>query len=139
MLIDSPRGGPQKTAFSPLPPLRAIRVFEAVGRCGSVRDAALELHVSSGAVTQQIQLLEKFLGTRLVQRGNRGVKLTVMGVAYHGYVVAAMEQLHKGAHNLEQLRRSNQLTVSAFPSFTSKWLGPLALDWRQSHPDVELV
>ena len=139
MPIDSPRGSPKKTASSRLPPLRAIRVFEAVGRCGSVRDAALELRVSSSAVTQQIQLLEKFLHTRLVQRGNRGMKLTPMGVAYHGYVVAAMEQLHKGARNLEQLQHSNQLMVSAFPSFISKWLGPLALDWKQSHPDVELV
>ncbi len=64
------------------------------------------------------------------------MKLTAMGVAYHGYVVAAMEQLHKGARNLDQLQRSNQLMVSAFPSFISKWLGPMALDWQQSHPDV---
>jgi LysR family transcriptional regulator, glycine cleavage system transcriptional activator len=139
MRPDDSRLSPKTPLSSHLPPLRAVQVFDALGRCGSVRGAARELQVSSGAVTQQVQSLERFLGVRLVQREKRGIKLTAMGISYHGYATAAMEQLRRGGQNLEQLRRSKQLLVSALPSFTSKWLGPLVLDWRLRHPEVNLV
>ena len=60
-------------------PLLAMRAFEAVGRTGSVREAAGELGVSSGAITQHVHSLETHLGIRLVQRNGRGIELTAQG------------------------------------------------------------
>ena len=60
--------------MNPLPPLAALRAFEAVGRAGTVREAAAELAVSAGAITQHIHTLEKHLDRRLVQRSGRGIE-----------------------------------------------------------------
>ena len=117
-----------------VPPLRAVQVFEAVGRCGTVTAAADELGVSPGAVTQQIHALERYLGARLVQRSGRGIELTRWGTLYLPFATAAMEQLRKGVGELGRARRSNHLAVSAFPSITNRWLGPLLLEWKKISP-----
>jgi LysR family transcriptional regulator, glycine cleavage system transcriptional activator len=65
-----------------LPPLNALRAFEAVARLGSMKDAAEELAVTSGAVSQQIALLEDRIGTRLFQRLTRSLELTEAGRTY---------------------------------------------------------
>ena len=59
-----------------LPPLNALRVFEAAGRLGSFKHAAAELHVTHGAVSQSVRLLEEWLGAALFERHNRRVVLT---------------------------------------------------------------
>lgn len=120
-------------------PLRAVQIFEAVGRCGSVAAAAAELEISPGAVTQQIHVLEKFLDVRLVQRHGRGIELTSWGVLYLPYASAAFETLRKGSQDLERARRSNHLTISALPSLANKWLAPLLFEWRKAHPNVGLT
>ena len=121
-----------------LPPLRAVRTFEVVGRCGSVTSAAVELGISPGAVTQQIHLLEKFLDLRLVQRSGRGIELTTWGKMYLPFAAGAMEQLQRGGRQLSHARRSNHLTVSAFPSVTNRWLGPLLFDWKKFYPNLSI-
>ena len=121
-----------------VPPLRAVQVFEAVGRCGAVTAAADELGVSPGAVTQQIHSLERHLGARLVQRSGRGIELTSWGAMYLPYATAAMEQLRKGARELGRARRSNHLAVSAFPSVTNRWLGPLLFEWKKLNPSSSI-
>ena len=120
------------------PPLRAVQAFEAVGRCGSVTGAAEELGVSPSAVTQQIHLLEKYLDLRLVERSGRGIELTSWGTMYLAYAAAAMEQLRKGGRELGRARRSNHLVVSAFPSVTNRWLGPLLFAWKMLHPNSSI-
>lgn len=121
-----------------LPPLRAVQFFEAVGRCGTITAAAEELDVSPGAVTQQIQVLEKHLGVRLVQRSGRGIQLTQWGAIYLPHAKAALEQLRRGGRELERARRIKYLAVSAFPSLTNRWLGPLLFDWKRLHPDSNI-
>jgi LysR family glycine cleavage system transcriptional activator len=121
-----------------LPPLRAIQVFEAVGRCGSVSRAADELGVSPGAVTQQIHGLEKHLKVRLVQRSGRGIELTNWGTIYLQRVAAGLEQLHQAQQDLERARRSNDLKISALPSLSTKWVGPLLFAWKKQYPDARL-
>jgi len=126
-------------AVTTLPPLRAVQAFEAVGRCGSIKGAAAELGVSSGAVTQQIHILERFLGIRVVERGGRGVQLTTWGILYLPFVQNSFEQLRSGARKVERALHSNRLSISALPSVANRWLGPLLFDWKNQHEHVHLV
>ena len=122
-----------------LPPLRAVQAFEAVGRCGSVCAAAEELGVSPGAITQQVHVLEKFLDLRLVQRSGRGIQLTSWGLRYLPHAAEAMERLRKGGRELAHARQSNRLHVSALPSLTNRWLGPLLFEWKKLNPDAIIL
>jgi LysR family transcriptional regulator, glycine cleavage system transcriptional activator len=126
------------TAARDLPPLRAVQAFEAVGRCGSIKGAAAELGVSSGAVTQQIHLLEEYLGIRVVERGGRGVQLTIWGTLYLPYVQSSFEHLRTGKREVGRAVHSNRLTISALPSVANRWLSPLLFEWKKHHHDVHL-
>jgi len=125
--------------MSSTPPLRAVQAFEAVSRLGSISAAAEELNVSPSAITQQIHLLERHLGARLIQRSGRGIELTRWGITYRPYAAEAMEQLRRGARELARVRRSNHVTVSALPSLISRWLGQLLHDWRKLHPKSSIL
>lgn len=114
--------------------LRAIQVFEAVGRCGSVTDAAEQLGVSPSAVTQQIHKLEAVLRVRLVIRCGRGIQLTRCGKTYLLRVTAAFELLQKAERDIGRVRQDAHLSVSALPSIANKWLGPLLFKWMSLHP-----
>jgi LysR family glycine cleavage system transcriptional activator len=120
------------------PPLRAIEIFEVVGRHGSVSKAAEELGVSSGAVTQQIRLLENSLQLRLLQRSGRGIALTSWGVLYLERISLGLEQLRKAAGDVERIRRSGHLVLSALPSMANKWLNRLVFDWLDRHEGVSV-
>lgn len=126
-------------AITTLPPLRAVQVFEAVGRAGSVSRAAEALGVSPGAVTQQIRVLEKHLGVQMVGRNGRGIELTPWGALYLQRVSAGMDQLRLAQDELERARRSNHLAVSALPSLASKWLGTILFDWQRQHPEARVM
>jgi LysR family glycine cleavage system transcriptional activator len=119
-------------------PLRAIQVFEAVGRCGSVTDAAEQLGVSPSAVTQQIHKLEAFLHVRLVLRCGRGIQLTQWGKTYLQGVAAAFNLLQRAGRDIERARLEVHLSVSALPSVANKWLGPLLFNWISLHPSNTL-
>ncbi len=117
-----------------LPPLLAIRAFEAVGRNGSVREAALELGVSSGAITQHVHALETHLGIRLVQRNGRGIELTAQGKLYLPHLTKGFVELRAAHDQLEISKRSGHLLISTYPSLATKWLGPLMFAWKKQHP-----
>ena len=117
-----------------LPPLKALQAFEAVARLGSVSDAAAELLVTPGAISQQIKKLESSLGVRLVERNGRGVELTSWGTAYHhdiGGPFAALRQAHTTLH---RKRAGSGLVVSCLATVASRWLGPQLFDWQALHP-----
>ncbi len=122
-----------------LPPLRSMQAFEAVGRTGSVRAAAEELGVSAGAVTQQVRALEARLQQRLLQRSGRGVVLTPWGSLYFQRVSAGMEQLRSAKDDVERVRGSKHLAVSALSSLAVGWLGPLVFEWKKRNPDISIV
>ena len=122
-----------------LPSLRGIQAFESVGRTGSVTAAAAELGVSPGAVTQQIQALEKHLKFRLFQRRGRGVELTPWGTLYLQRVSAGMQQLRKAKEDVERAQRSNHLVVSALPSLAIGLLGPMMFKWKLLHPQINIL
>ena len=122
-----------------LPPLNALRAFEAAARHLSVTKAAQELNVSAGAVSHQIRNLEDHLGVQLFNRLNNGLSLTSAGQAAlppmregFGRLAEAVEQMRGG-------QRQCTLRVAAPPSFAAKWLVGRLSRFAALHPDLDIV
>lgn len=126
---------PHSPSFPPvqLPPLRALQVFEAVARSGSVMAAAEELGVSAGAVSQQIRKIEELLDLQLFERRGKGMELSTWGRLYYKELASAFDRLRAAQKNLWRLRTESGLVVSCLSSVASKWLGPLLFDWQAAH------
>lgn len=122
-----------------LPPLNALRAFEAAGRLGSFKDAALELHVTQGAVSQQIRLLEAWLGAPLFERHNRRVALTAAATVYLDEIGPLFAQLSQATERYGVPGPvSRTLSVNAPATFTLRWLVPRLAAFRAAHPDVDV-
>jgi LysR family transcriptional regulator, glycine cleavage system transcriptional activator len=121
-----------------LPPLNALRAFEAAARLGSMKDAAEELAVTPGAVSQQIARLENRLGLSLFRRLNRALELTEAGRIYFSPVRAAFRQLDEATRRVTAISEGRVLTVSAPPAFAASWLVPRLGDFRSRHPQIDL-
>ncbi|SAL39887.1 LysR family transcriptional regulator [Caballeronia sordidicola] len=122
-----------------LPPLNALRAFEAAGRLGSFKEAAAELHVTHGAVSQHVRLLEDWLGAPLFERHNRRVVLTVTAKAYLKQIGPLFEQLSQATARYgipETVSRT--LSVSAPATFTLRWLVPRLAKFNAEHLDVDV-
>src|SRR4051794_37876246 len=100
-----------------LPPLNALKAFEAVARNDSVRHAADELHVTQGAVSQQLKLLEAALGLKLFNRHRQRLVITEAGSDYLTVVRDAFDRISDGTDRLVRRERSGVLTISASPDF----------------------
>ena len=121
-----------------LPPLTALRAFEAAARHMSFSKAAAELFVTPAALSYQIKQLEEHLQTPVFRRMNRAVELTDAGRALQPGVSEAFENLRRAADAVAQLRNDTNLTVTAGPAFTSKWLAPRLFRFANAHPEIEL-
>jgi LysR family glycine cleavage system transcriptional activator len=122
-----------------LPPLNALRAFEAAGRLGSFKDAAAELHVTPGAVSQQVRLLEAWLGAALFERHNRHVALTPAAKAYLTEIGPLLEQISQASARFGVVETvSRILSVNAPATFALRWLVPRLATFRAAHPDVEV-
>ncbi|WPB59391.1 LysR substrate-binding domain-containing protein [Xylophilus sp. GOD-11R] len=125
-----------------LPPLNALRSFEAVARQGSFAAAAADLNVTHWAVGKQIRLLEDWFGLALFERRPRGVKLTDEGAALLGDVGVAFERLSSGADRLRGGRPSRQVSgavrVNVLVSFALHWLLPRLPDFHALYPGIEV-
>ncbi|MFM0348543.1 transcriptional regulator GcvA [Paraburkholderia sp. RL17-347-BIC-D] len=122
-----------------LPPLNALRAFEAAGRLGSFKEAASELHVTHGAVSQHVRALEEWLGATLFERHNRRVALTPAAKAYLAEIGPLFEQLSQATARYgfpETVSRT--LSVNAPATFTLRWLVPRLATFRAAHPDVDV-
>ena len=120
------------------PPLNALRFFEAAARLGSVVKAAEELHLTHGAVSRQIRLLEESLGLDLFERRNRGVFLTPQGEQLRAAAEHAFGHLNAVIETLRQPARPAPLVVSCEPTISMKWLIPRLGDFYRRHPDIQL-
>lgn len=120
--------------MSALPPLPALRSFEAVARLGSVTLAAQALHVTHSAVSQQIKLLEAQLGVTLFVRAGRGLRLSEAGRLYALQVRAALQQLGEATRLVQTRGQDETLVVAVMPSFGRNWLLPRLPRFRQRHP-----
>jgi len=121
-----------------LPPLNAVKAFEAAARQRSFTQAAEELHVTPGAVSQQVKLLEDTLGLKLFNRERQRLIITEAGQDYLGVVREALDQIAIGAERLMQRQRSGVLTVSVSPDFAAKWLINRLGRFAESHPQTDL-
>src|SRR4029453_3841748 len=107
-----------------LPPLTAIRYFEAAARHLSFTKAAQELHVTHSAISHQIKALEEWLGIPLFRRLNRSIGPAEAGQAYVKPVREAFDRLVDASRVLRAREQTGTLTVSVMSSFAAKWLVP---------------
>lgn len=121
-----------------LPPLNALRAFEAVARHLSIAKAADELSVTPAAVSHQIKTLEDHLGVRLLLRDGRTTMLTEAGQACLPGIRHGFESLSAAIQELDRLGASGILNVSVAPSFAAKWLVPRLDRFTERFPDIDV-
>ncbi|MEO1138846.1 MAG: transcriptional regulator GcvA [Pseudomonadota bacterium] len=121
-----------------LPPLTALRAFEAAARHLSFQKAAAELNVTPAALSFQIKSLEEHLGVPVFKRLNRAVELTEAGATLAPGCRDAFTTLTSAWTATRRLQDTSSLTVTAGPAFTAKWLAPRLYEFAQLHPDIEL-
>ena len=121
-----------------LPPLKAMQAFEAAGRHQSLKKAADELCVTTGAISQQIKLLEAHLEVELFKRLNKSVRLTEAGRACLPLIEQGFELLGDAAAKAQTYSEQKLITISVAPSFGAKWLLPRLEQFRRKHPDIDL-
>ncbi|RAS26487.1 LysR substrate-binding domain-containing protein [Paraburkholderia bryophila] len=121
-----------------LPPLPALRLFEAAGRHQSFKLAAAELHVTPSAVSHGIVGLEEALGVQLFVREPRGISLTATGVDYLSYVSEAFSLIAIGTQRLPNHRANRPIALSCAPTFASRWLLPRLAHFRAQWPNVNV-
>ncbi|WP_343586512.1 LysR substrate-binding domain-containing protein [Herbaspirillum sp.] len=119
-------------------PLRAISVFHAAARSGSISAAAEELNVTPSAVSQQIQALETHLGTSLMVKIGRGVALTEAGERYFSMIAEEIDRISEATQSIRGLRPVTLLTVRATPTLSSKWLLPRLKGFLDANPGLEV-
>ena len=121
-----------------LPPLNALRAFEAAARHLSFTKAAEELHVTPAAISHQIKALEEQLGVPLFRRLTRALRLTEAGQTALPPMKDGFDKLAEAVDLLRAQEDSGAVTVSLDPSFAAKWLVPRLDRFRAAHPDIDV-
>src|SRR5438105_3151847 len=121
-----------------LPPLNALRAFEAAARSESFTRAAEELCVTQGAVSHQVKALEATLGLKLFIRDRQRLVITEAGREYLAVLRDAFDRIALGTERLTQRQRSGVLTVSTSPDFATKWLVHRLGRFAEKHPEIDL-
>jgi len=121
-----------------LPPLNALKAFEAAARHESFTRAAEELCVTQGAVSHQVKALEVELGIKLFNRERQRLIITGAGRDYLTVVRDALDRIAVGTERLMQRQSSGVLTVSTSPDFAAKWLVHRLGRFSESHPEIDL-
>jgi len=121
-----------------LPPLNALKSFEAAARHESFTRAAEELCVTQGAVSQQVKALEAELGLVLFHRERQRLAITPAGRDYLAVIRDALDRIAAGTERLRRARNTGALTVSTSPDFAAKWLVHRLGRFHDAHPDIDL-
>ena len=121
-----------------LPSLNALKAFEASARQESFTQAANELCVTQGAVSQQVKALESELGVRLFRRERQRLIITEAGRTYLEVVRDAFDRLAAGTERLLQREQSGTLTITTSPNFAAKWLVHRLGRFSETHPGIDL-
>jgi LysR family glycine cleavage system transcriptional activator len=121
-----------------LPPLTALRAFEAAARHASFARAAEELSITPAAVSQQVRLLEESLGAHLFERRARGVDLTSTGIDYARELGLALDRIAAATERLKSASSPGTLTISTTHSFALKWLLPRLIRFQSLHPELDV-
>lgn len=123
---------------SRLPPLKALRAFEASARQLSFTKAAEELFVTQAAVSHQIKALEEYLGLKLFMRKNRSLLLTEEGQSYYLDIKDIFTSLYEATEKLLARGAKGTITVSSQASFAIQWLVPRLSAFNALHPDIDV-
>ncbi|WP_028204444.1 LysR substrate-binding domain-containing protein [Paraburkholderia nodosa] len=121
-----------------LPSLSALRSFEEASRTLSFTRAAQNLHVTQGAISRQIRLLEDYLGTPLFMRHHHRLEITAAGKRLLPTLQAAFDSI---AHTLDTIRAdpsNSLLSLNAAPTLATRWLTPRLRDFQVHHPDLRI-
>src|SRR5256886_4497235 len=121
-----------------LPPLNALKAFEAAARSESFTRAAEELCVTQGAVSHQVKSLEETLGIKLFNRERQRLIITDAGREYLNVVRDALDRIAAGTERVLQRQNSGVLTVSTSPDFAAKWLVYRLGRVSEAHPRIGL-
>lgn len=121
-----------------LPPLNALRAFEAAARHGSFKMAAEELCVTQAAISRQIQTLEAFYGLKLFLRSNRKVELTDDGHALYLTASSALQHIATASRDLLRRNNQNDLNLITTAAFAQLWLMPRLKRLRAQYPEIQL-
>lgn len=118
-------------------PIRAISVFNAVARANSITRAAEELAVTPSAVSQQIRTLEVQLGTSLITKEGRHIRLTEAGERYFATIAEEFERIVEATNRIRGYRAIHILNIRATPSLSTKWLMPRLASFVEEYPDFD--
>jgi LysR family glycine cleavage system transcriptional activator len=121
-----------------MPPLNALRAFEAAARHLSLTKAAQELHVSPGAVSHQIRALEALLGIELFERRVRAIALTPAARLLYPGVQNGFLQIQEAVAGLRDVANERVLVVSTPPGLTAKWLAKRLYRFASAHPEIDV-
>jgi LysR family glycine cleavage system transcriptional activator len=121
-----------------LPPLNALRVFEAAARHLSFKEAANELSITQAAVSHQVKSLEEYLGVELFRREGRGVQLTEAARACLPKLRDGFDALAAAVETIRERGEETELIITAPPVFTARWLMPRLADFSRHEPKIEV-
>lgn len=121
-----------------LPPLNALRAFEAAARRLSFTKASEDLDVTPGAISQQVKILEDWVGQPLFRRLGRAVELTDAARIALPLLIEGFEKVDEAARQLRLPLRRERVSVSAAPSFAAKWLVPRLESFQNQYPDIQI-
>lgn len=121
-----------------LPPLNALRIFEVAVRAGSYSAAARELHLTHGAVSRQVEILETWLGQPMFVRQGQRMVATVHAEAFAREISAAFDHIGAASERYGKIAAQKIIRVNAPATFAMRWLIPRLADFRARHPDVEV-
>jgi len=122
----------------PLPPLNALRSFEAAARLGGVGRAAEALHVTHGAISRQLRVLEDHLGVALFERDGRGLRLTRAGAGLQSACEGAFGQIREAVGALKRQQRPDALVLGCSGSILARWMIPHLPALQRDLPQLAL-
>ena len=121
-----------------LPPLNALKAFEASARLQSITQAANELHVTHGAVSRQVKQLEEHLGVTLLGKQGRGIKLTDAGAQLYKASHAAFTQINAACIDIRKQTQQAPFVLACSGSLLARWLIPRLEQLQRALPDLRL-
>ncbi|MBD0788430.1 LysR family transcriptional regulator [Vibrio sp. Y2-5] len=116
----------------------ALHTFMLVAQYPSFSAAAKELHITTGAISQQLLQLESKIGFSLFERHSRGVKLTEAGETLRAVVQRSFHDIEESLHNLEQRENRKEIRLKLTPSLAFKWLLPKLEDFYHQNPEIQV-
>lgn len=121
-----------------IPPFASLRAFEAVGRVGGIRKAAVELRVDHAVVSRHLRALEAWLGVSLFDRSGSTPRLTETGRHYHQVISAAMMDVARATRDVIGSKKGDRLLIWCVPGFANRWLAANLDHFLELNPNIEI-